>query len=77
MANQALFKSLSRIRYQDERRVTNQEGQGTERVPDVVFSIVNYLLKRFATDENIVTVDADIRAFKQKGLSATDYTQQV
>lgn len=38
-------------------------------------AIVNNLLKQYKTDDNIVTVDADIRTFKQQGLTETDYSQ--
>lgn len=38
-------------------------------------AIVSYLLKLWATDYNILTVNADRRGFKQGSLTATDYAQ--
>lgn len=40
-------------------------------------TIVKYPLKRSAMDDNITTVDANIRTFKQDSLVATEYAQEV
>lgn len=41
------------------------------------YTIVNYLLKQYATDDNIASADADNHSFTQRNLMATDYTQQI
>lgn len=41
------------------------------------YAIVNYLLKQFATEDNIATVEADIWDFRQGSLTATGYAQQL
>lgn len=40
-------------------------------------AIVNYLVKRFPTNDNLATADTDIRNFKQSRLTKTDYSQQL
>lgn len=40
-------------------------------------AIANYLLKRYSTDNNIGTVDANIRSFMLGSLTATDDAQQL
>lgn len=40
-------------------------------------AIINYLLKRYPTDDNITTADAAVQTFKQQGLTVTDYAQQL
>lgn len=39
--------------------------------------MVNYLIKRIATDDNIAKVDASIHNLKQDSLTATDYVQDM
>lgn len=43
-----------------------------------LFSVIgNYLLKLFVTDDNVATVDADIRNLNQGSLTVIDYAQQL
>lgn len=42
-----------------------------------VLAVINFLIKRYATDNNIATVDGDIPIFRQETLSATEYAQQL
>lgn len=39
-------------------------------------AIVNYVLKRYETEDNTATVVANIQTFKQRDMTAHDYTQQ-
>lgn len=41
------------------------------------FAILNYMLKRYATDDNIVTANADIRTFEQQDMTAIQYAWQI
>lgn len=40
-------------------------------------SIINYLLKRCAADDNIAIVNTDIHMFKKTRLAAIDYAQRL
>lgn len=47
----------------------------TQKVCLTYSVIANYLLKLYLTGDIIATVDAEIRTFKQQGLTAADYAQ--
>lgn len=49
-----------------------QEGYQTS-----YYGIVNYLIKRYATDDSIVMVDAEIRIFKYVYMAQGDYSREL
>lgn len=77
MVLQAQFRSSSENRHQGKCRHTNSESQGTGRVPNVVKHFFHYFLKLHATDNNIATVDDDIRTLNLQDVKAGKNVQQL
>lgn len=57
--------------------LSTETARSKERYQNLFSGIVNYLLKQFATDDNIAICNDDIPKFKQGSLTVTSFAQQL